>query len=319
MSDYVLWKQLTRTDFNSMHGTASPFGRGGGARHIALGVSTRRFPIEQFLSVGNRSRLSIQVESKNFGSAPLVFASIPGRRHGEWMIADQLKHRHPAWTEDSGFPTKYNPANPPVILVFRTGEKFHARLATLKQLNALATELPHGATQKGITPATDVMLSNFNVSPVDLMSSFQEYLTNFPPVTFDPGSLEDAREKQLAVMVRRQGQGSFRKALLSAYSERCVMTRTRTSWVLEAAHIVPYLGKKTNVLPNGLLLRADVHTLFDLGLISIEPNERRITISKVLQQSPYRGLHGRPVLQPNRASAQPSADALAYHYSRFRK
>ena len=49
MSMFVLWKRLTSNDFNAMNGLASPHGRGGGARHIALGVRTRAFPIEQFL------------------------------------------------------------------------------------------------------------------------------------------------------------------------------------------------------------------------------------------------------------------------------
>jgi hypothetical protein len=43
----VLWRRLTMNDFNAMNGTASPRGRGGGARHVALGVSTETFPIEE--------------------------------------------------------------------------------------------------------------------------------------------------------------------------------------------------------------------------------------------------------------------------------
>ncbi|EAN8121017.1 HNH endonuclease, partial [Salmonella enterica] len=55
--------------------------------------------------------------------------------------------------------------------------------------------------------------------------------------------------------------------------------------VLEAAHIHPYLGEKTNVVSNGLLLRADVHTLFDLGLLWVNPADLRIGIAEALRHS----------------------------------
>src|ERR1700722_13744752 len=54
---------------------------------------------------------------------------------------------------------------------------------------------------------------------------------------------------------------------------RCLRNRVQAiPWVLEAAHITPYMGASTNSLLNGLLLRADIHTLFNLGLISIDPD-----------------------------------------------
>lgn len=319
MSDYLLWKQLTPTDFSSMHGTASPFGRGGGARHIALGVATKQFPIDEFLNPRGHDRVRVLADSGGFGSGPLIFASISKRRNGEWMIADQHAHRHPAWTVAAGFPAEYIPADPPTIFVFRVGEQYHARVGTLSQLSALASELPNGVKQKGITPTTYALLSAFKLSPSDLINSFEEYQTVAPSVAFDPTTIEEGRRRQFASIIQRQGQGPFRNALLNAYCGRCAITRTRTPWVLEAAHIVPYRGIKTNVLPNGLLLRSDVHTLFDLGLISIEPTDRQVRVSSVLQQSPYKALHRRPLLQPTKLSARPSAEALAYHYGKFRE
>ena len=317
MTDYVLWKKLTRTDFNSMHGLASPSGDGGGARHIALGVPTKRFPIDQFLKVSGQARLTVQASSDGFGPGELKFVTIPGRRHGEWMVADQRTHRHPAWSTAAGLPTKYDSSNPPVVIVFRVGGQFSARLSTSKQFVSLSSELPDSAVSKGIAPVTDTLLSAFNIAPAGLLSSFEEHLSEVPVDAFDPSTIEDGRQRLFAAIARRQGQGLFRNALLSAYSGRCAITRARTPWVLEAAHIVPYRGTKTNVLQNGLLLRADVHTLFDLGLISIEPSERKIRVATLLRRSSYRVLHERPLLQPKMVSARPSGNALAYHYSRF--
>ncbi|MFT4747769.1 MAG: hypothetical protein ACI8XG_001852 [Congregibacter sp.] len=74
-------------------------------------------------------------------------------------------------------------------------------------------------------------------------------------------------EKVLQSIKTRRGQPAFRKALLEAYGGTCCITGCTVQEVLEAAHITPH-GDETNYsVYNGLLLRADVHTLFDLGLL----------------------------------------------------
>jgi len=57
---------------------------------------------------------------------------------------------------------------------------------------------------------------------------------------------------------------------MNAYERRCAITGCTIDHVLEAAHISPYLGEHTNHVTNGLLLRADIHTLFDRGLIKVD-------------------------------------------------
>ncbi len=89
---------------------------------------------------------------------------------------------------------------------------------------------------------------------------------------FDLGDVTDLRERRIAEVVRRRGQAKFRAALIDAYEGKCVITRCDATEALEAAHISPYRGEKTNHPQNGLLLRADLHSLFDLGLIVIEPS-----------------------------------------------
>lgn len=88
--------------------------------------------------------------------------------------------------------------------------------------------------------------------------------------TFDPTTLEDARVRTLANIVRRQGQAAFRGQLLTLYGNRCAISNCAVEPVLEAAHITPYLGPKTNHPHNGLLLRSDLHTLLDLKLIAVD-------------------------------------------------
>jgi hypothetical protein len=319
MSEYVLWKQLTKTDFNAMIAHASPGGRGGGARHVALGVATKKFPVDDFLGVSGRAKIAIYANSDEFAPGVLKFSSIPTRRGGEWIIRDQYANRHPAWEPSAGFPHIYDPANSPVILVFRVGGGFHARLSTSKGFAPFAKELPQGFTQKGIAPATDKLLAGFNLAPSTLLNSFEEHLAEVPVDAFNPANIADAREKTFGLIAKRQGQSAFRQLLLTSYNNRCAISAAATPWVLEAAHIVPYRGKQTNVLQNGLLLRSDIHTLFDLGLISIEPSEQKVRVSSLIKETPYMQLGGKPLFQPRTPSERPSYDALAYHFARFRK
>ena len=130
---------------------------------------------------------------------------------------------------------------------------------------------------------------------------------------FDPNSMGDARERVVASIVRRRGQSAFRTALLDAYEGRCALTGCQVTEVLEAAHITPYRGSATNHPTNGLLLRSDVHVLFDLGLIGVDPHTRRVVAARELSGTVYGQLQGRRVVEPNDKSLGPGRAALAEH------
>ncbi len=134
---------------------------------------------------------------------------------------------------------------------------------------------------------------------------------------FDPGSIADARERVIAAIVRRRGQPAFRDTLLEAYGGRCAVTGCTVADVLEAAHIHPYRGEQTNVVANGLLLRSDVHALFDLGLLRFDP-ALKVVLSARLSDSEYEHFRGSPLRLPSRASDHPSREALAWHADQFR-
>lgn len=133
--------------------------------------------------------------------------------------------------------------------------------------------------------------------------------------SFSPADDVDERQRVLAAIVRRRGQPAFRKTLLEVYGGCCAMTGCDVVDALEAAHIQPYSGLKSNDVRNGLLLRADVHTLFDLYLIAINPGSLRIAVAPALQQSAYFELDGREL----RFSALPELSAcqksIAWHRS----
>lgn len=130
---------------------------------------------------------------------------------------------------------------------------------------------------------------------------------------FDPNGIEDARKKIFAAIVRRQGQPAFRKALLKAYGGKCAVTGCSIEAVLEAAHILPYQGPLTNHVGNGLLLRADLHTLFDLGLMAINEVTLTVIVAPSLHSSDYGQWNGKPVQLPSSESDRPSVQALRAH------
>ncbi|WP_188449915.1 HNH endonuclease [Sphingomonas psychrolutea] len=98
---------------------------------------------------------------------------------------------------------------------------------------------------------------------------------------FYPTNQEDGHNQIERMVTLRQGQRSFRNSLMAAYERRCAITACEIDEVLEAAHISPYMGEHTNHVTNGLLLRADMHTLFDCGLIKVDPDLRIIAASHV--------------------------------------
>lgn len=129
---------------------------------------------------------------------------------------------------------------------------------------------------------------------------------------FDPTDVEDARRRTLANIVSRQGQGTFRTTLLELYNGRCAVSGCAVEVVLEAAHITPYLGPRTNDPTNGLLLRSDIHALFDLGLVAVETKDMTVLVAKPLDGSEYEALRGRPLQLPE-GSLRPSVAALDRH------
>jgi putative restriction endonuclease len=134
-----------------------------------------------------------------------------------------------------------------------------------------------------------------------------------------PTDKEDARRRVFAAIVRREGQRDFRLALLKAYSGRCAVTGCDAMETLEAAHISPYLGPASNVVQNGLLLRADIHTLFDLDLLTIDPATRQVVLSEQLSGMHYQCLSGIHLADPQTEAERPSQSLLTERWDRFQE
>ena len=120
-------------------------------------------------------------------------------------------------------------------------------------------------------------------------------------------------------MIRpRLGQGAFRVLVTEAYNRRCAFTGERTLPVLNAAHIKPYSQNGPHVVNNGLLLREDLHTLFDRGYMTMT-EDYRIEVSKRIKEDygngrEYYKMHGNnlPVLPRNKLEL-PAKEYIRWH------
>lgn len=134
-----------------------------------------------------------------------------------------------------------------------------------------------------------------------------------------PAELNDERRFGREYLTRgRLGQGAFRVLVTDAYTRRCAVTGEKTLPVLEAAHIKPYALKGPNRVSNGLLLRSDLHKLFDLGYLTVTP-DLRLEVSPKLKGEwkngrEYYSYHGQPlIVQPSDPANRPATEYLSWH------
>ncbi len=128
---------------------------------------------------------------------------------------------------------------------------------------------------------------------------------------------EEARYGRPVITLPRLGQGSFRVLVTDAYDRRCALTNERTLPALDAAHIKPYSAEGAHKVDNGLLMRRDLHALFDRGYVTVTPN-MQIEVSRRIREEfengrDYYRLHGLPVRPPTAIANKPSAEHLRWH------
>lgn len=132
-----------------------------------------------------------------------------------------------------------------------------------------------------------------------------------------------ARYGEPVLVAPRLGQGTFRVAVTDAYERRCAVTGERTLPVLQAAHIRPYAEGGAHEVANGLLLRSDLHTLFDRGYVTVTP-DYVIEVSARIREEfengrEYYAHHGTQLRLPTIQTAQPDRRMLEWHASTIYK
>jgi putative restriction endonuclease len=115
----------------------------------------------------------------------------------------------------------------------------------------------------------------------------------------------------------RLGQSGFRATIFNAYQRRCAITGAKIWPTLEAAHILPVTSGGEHYVDNGLLLRSDVHTMFDRGYLSVTPSFE-LRVSPRLRDDfgngeQFYAKEGQVITLPPRQSDHPSGEFLDWH------
>jgi putative restriction endonuclease len=118
---------------------------------------------------------------------------------------------------------------------------------------------------------------------------------------------------------QRLGQRAFQGVVLDAYGYRCAVTGDKIRPVLQAAHIRPLPLGGEHRLDNGLLLRSDVHTLFDRGYLAVDPKFRLVASPRLRKEFGNgeefyaRASSKEPIAVPRRRVDRPNKEFLEWH------
>jgi putative restriction endonuclease len=128
---------------------------------------------------------------------------------------------------------------------------------------------------------------------------------------------EQARYGKPTLVLPRLGQGAFRILVTDSYRRKCAISGEKTLPALDAAHIRPFADGGTHEASNGVLMRRDIHSLFDAGYVTITP-ELRFEVSPRIREEfsngrHYYELHGQTIAVPDNPRLQPDRSALLWH------
>lgn len=162
------------------------------------------------------------------------------------------------------------------------------------------------------------------VSAIDLAYLRAMVPTDTPDLGEDEGLdiealLEDKRTTVTKQIVQRERQRKFSDSLLEAYASKCCVTGNSEVSVLEGAHILPYRGRQSNKVTNGLLLSVDVHRLFDRFLLGIDPDDFCVHLSPIVSESRYTDLEGSKIILPALEINWPDREALRHRFDEFKQ
>ncbi|MGK7891828.1 MAG: HNH endonuclease [Leptolyngbyaceae cyanobacterium] len=159
-----------------------------------------------------------------------------------------------------------------------------------------------------IEPDNDVALAGWKSCHPDIDNEIDEICEQLEPETSK--NAKEERRRILAYIARRRGQAQFRKDLRKAYGDKCAISDCDAESALEAAHIRSYANQGKNKITNGILLRADLHTLFDLHQLVICPDTLRVFLRPDLRQTQYQEFHEQRIRLPDEESSHPNAEFL---------
>lgn len=162
------------------------------------------------------------------------------------------------------------------------------------------------------TQASGIGLESSAAREIDNMSFDSIRVGGLATIAVDEEILRPRRLLELAIRPKRQ---AFRDGIRRNYSDRCAVTGCTTPAACEAAHISTCEGRDDNAPTNGILLRSDIHALFDRLLITLSADGLRIEVSPELDDPSYAFLRSAAVTQPE--GSCPSREHIQKHRDLF--
>ncbi|MFB2640878.1 HNH endonuclease [Shewanella bicestrii] len=131
--------------------------------------------------------------------------------------------------------------------------------------------------------------------------------------------ITELEHRTFSLRPNRPKQAKFRESLLKIHGETCMITGCNDIEVLEACHIVPESASSEYSINNGLLLRADLHKLFDEGLMSINPKSGEVVFSKKLNSKEYQemAINKLRIRLPEKMENWPDISRISEHYNLY--
>lgn len=151
----------------------------------------------------------------------------------------------------------------------------------------------------------------------ELSEKDKKRLAKLKSLALDGG---DERVRRFVEEVRRERQKQFSRAVFEAYGGHCAISDVGVRTALQAAHVDDYRSRKSQIVQNGILLRADLHLLYDANLLGIKPDTHEIVLADSARVQPYRAMvESMPKLRlPSNHALWPDDELLDLHYQRFR-
>ena len=272
---------------------------------------------------------SIRAEEVNFwrpGSQP--FKALP--ENGLFLF--KLKKKHGSKIVGGGFFKKY--INIPISLAWdsfgerngvRTEPEFTAKIRAMRARNNLDVNNPNVGCiiltdtfwlteENGIPGPSDWSINIVTGANCDASSSDGKRILEELKLRLS----SSGNRYSITETKHRLGQGGFRVLVTEAYKERCAISGEKTLPVLEAAHIQDFACDGPHEVQNGILLRSDIHTLYDKGYLTIT-SDLRVEVSHRLHEDfgngkIYYQYHGKELqILPDAMDSRPAKEFLEWH------
>lgn len=168
-----------------------------------------------------------------------------------------------------------------------------------------------------VNESSDDSQRYFLITKTELSDAEREKLNELHKLAKMPDN-ED--EKRYIEQLQRERQKQFSNDVRAAYDGHCAISNVSERAALQAAHVDNYRGRKSQIVQNGILLRADLHLLYDSHLLGIKPNSHEIVLAESVREKGYEELLNRRdhIQLPKDRKLWPDEALLDIHYQSFK-